>query len=35
MRGNAPGLGRAGEDGVELAYGEKEGWEMTFFLGLQ
>lgn len=35
MRGDAPGLGRAREDGVELAYGEKEGWKMRFSLGLQ
>lgn len=30
MRRNAPRLGRAGEDYVELAYAEKEGWKIRF-----
>lgn len=30
MRRNAPRLGRAGEDCVELAYAEKEDWKMRF-----
>jgi len=35
VRRNALGIGRAGEDCVELAYGEKEDWKIRFSLRLQ